>query len=220
MINATPDGEHMEVNMFAKVLDWINRHNFLMIFISGGEPTDHPNFFEMAEMAKQSGLLPAILSNGMFLEDVEKRDKILSLGITVQITNDDRFYPKRIPKFEHPLLTYEHHIRMVTPLGRAKTNDLPTDRASPLCFNLRSITRSFRNFSRSVLYLRLSEKMCTPSINVDGSISAGETSLCHRIGTVDSTDEEIVQNILAMKCNRCGLENNLSPLHKAAIGIT
>lgn len=219
MIDATPDGEHMSVDTFSKTLDFIKRYKLMMIMLSGGEPTDHSDFFQLAEMIKGNVILPLIISNGMFLNDIDKRNRILSLGISVQITNDARFYPKRIERFEHPLLTYETHIRMVTPLGRAKTNNIVADRASPLCFNLRSLIRSFSNFEEAVIYLRSYEKMCTPSINVDGSIVAGESSLCHRIGTVESSDAELVENILAMRCNKCGLEDNLSPLHRGAIGL-
>ncbi len=219
MIEATPNGKHMSTDVFAKAIAFIKKHNFPIIMLTGGEPTDHPDFFRLAETVKDSGLYPLILSNGMFLEDIAKRDKILSLGITIQITSDPRFYPKKIEKFNHPLLNYEHEIRAITPLGRAKTNHLPSARQSPLCFNLRSLVRSFRNFNQAIVYLRLSEKMCTPSINVDGTIVAGESSLCCPIGTLDSSDDELTKNILSMQCNKCGLEDNLSPLHKRAIGL-
>lgn len=219
MIDATPDGQHMSVETFGKVLNFIRRNNFLLVMISGGEPTDHPDFFTIAEMARDSGLQPLILSNGMFLEDVPKRDKIISLGISIQITNDNRFYPNRIVEPEHPLLTYEHQIRIVTPIGRAKKNKLSAGRQSPLCFNLRSLVRNLKGFQQSVLYLRMNGKMCTPSINVDGTIVAGESSLCCPIGTIDSTDQELVDNISNMKCNKCGLEDNLTGIYRQAIGI-
>jgi len=51
--------------------------------------------------------------------------------------------------------------------------------------------------------------MCTPSINIDGTIVAGESPLCHKIGTIDTPDTEIVQELLNMNCNNCGLEDNL-----------
>ena len=219
MIDATPSGEHMSTDMFSRSLAFIKLHEFRIVMLSGGEPTDHPNFLIFAQMAKDSGLHPLILSNGMFLEDERKRDEILSLGIPIQITNDERFYPKKIVKFEHPLLSYEDNLRVIVPLGRAKTNNLQSERMSPLCFNLRSAIRTLHDFRQAVLYLRLKGKMCTPSINVDGSIVAGESSFCHVIGTIDSIDSELVKNIISMECNKCGLETNLSSLHRAVIGL-
>lgn len=76
-----------------------------------------------------------------------------------------------------------------------------------------------KDFKSAVLYLRMNEKMCTPSVNVDGSIVAGESSLCCKIGSVDSTCDELVDGILNIKCNKCGLEDNLTPMHKEAIGL-
>jgi MoaA/NifB/PqqE/SkfB family radical SAM enzyme len=219
MIDATSEGQHMSIEMFGRVLEFIKKNNFMAVMISGGEPLDHPDFFTIANMAKESGLVSLILSNGMFLEDAELRDKVLSLGMSIQVTNDERFYPKRISIFEHSLIAYEDHIRMVSPIGRAKTNKIKADRGSPLCFNLRSLTRNFKVFNKAVLYLRTAGKMCTPSINVDGSISAGESSLCHHVGTIDSSEQELVDNISNMRCNKCGLEDNLEPAYKKAIGI-
>jgi hypothetical protein len=90
---------------------------------------------------------------------------------------------------------------------------------SPLCYNLRSAVHTTGDFATAIALLRSMRKMCIPSVNVDGSISAGETNFCHIIGNVDSSNEEITKRILKMKCNNCGLEENLSPMHKKVIGL-
>jgi hypothetical protein len=163
----------------------------------------------IAEITQQSGLYAIILSNGTFLADPILRAKILSFGFPIQITSDPRYYPKTIEPYEHPLISYEHHIRTITPLGRAKTNKIPPSRTSPLCFNLRSAVRTLGLLQQAIHILRSSGKMCTPSINIDGTIVAGESPFCHKIGTVDTPDSEIVQELLNMNCNNCGLEDNL-----------
>ena len=39
-----------------------------------------------------------------------------------------------------------------------------------------------------------------------------------RIGTVDSSNEELTRGLVEMRCNRCGLVDNLTPEQKRAIG--
>lgn len=220
MIDATPDGEHMSVDTFIKVLALIKQYQLTFIMVSGGEPLEHPDFFELMDLTKDQNLPAIILSNGMFLEDQVTRDRVLALETPVQITNDPRFYPKTISKFKHPLISYEDHIRTITTLGRAKENELVTNRIAPMCYNLRSFVRKLNCFWSSVFQLRTMGKLCSPSINIDGSISAGESSCCHRIGTIESADQELTQNLLQMKCNLCGMEDRLSPMYLQAIGIT
>ena len=122
-------------------------------------------------------------------------------------------------KFDHPFLMYESQLRIMDSLGRAKTSGMKSTRKSPMCFNLRSATRHLNNFNEGVMTLRRGGKMCTPYIEIDGSLRAGESKYCKKIGTIDSTGDELVYNILNMKCNYCGLENNLETLAKNAIGI-
>jgi hypothetical protein len=224
MINAEPDGEHMTTDVFAKALDFTRYFDYPIVQISGGEPVEHPQFFEIMWMAKGSGCSPIILSNGMFLEDNDLTKKVLDLNIPVQITNDSRLYPKKIPCIEHELLFYEHQIQNLMPLGRAAKSKIqmietgiPWHRA-PSCFNLRSLTRSVGTFRNAVLMLRKYQKFCSPSINIDGSVVAGESNLCHKIGHVDSDEQEITDNILDMECNVCDLEDNLSDKEAAALG--
>lgn len=219
MIEAGPDGEHMALDTFEKIIDLIDRRQLMLLMISGGEPLEHPQFFEMVKLAERVPV-KVILSNGMFLADEDIRDRVLALDIPIQVTNDARFYPQRVPIIQHPNLGYEENIRTITTLGRAKTNDIKTNRIAPMCFNLRSIVRKFNCFWPSVMQLRSMNKMCIPSINVDGSIVVGESSCCYKIGTIESTDQELTQNLLSMECNQCGMEDGLSPMHLHAIGVT
>jgi len=221
MINATPDGEHMSDENFAKALQFTEKFDLPIAMISGGEPTDHPRFIYFMEQLKQTELIPVVLSNGMFLEDKNFTEQVLNLGIPLQITNDTRFYPKDIPKIKHPLLTYTYNIREITPLGRAK-GKIPASQKAPGCFNIRSMTHFFQENHGSlhdvICGLRAYQKFCTPSINVDGSISAGETNQCFRIGNLDSSPKELLDGLMKVQCNKCGLEDNLSSDHKRAIG--
>jgi len=218
MINAGPEGQHMDMNVYDQVLAFIEWTEFPFIMISGGEPCHHPEILTIIKKANDKNLKTVLLSNGMFLEDMILTRKILSLGISIQITNDDRFYPKRVPIVEHPQIVYEDRIRVVSPFGRAVTNKIPMNRQSPLCFNLRSVCRHTRDFKEALRLLRGMQKFCTPSINIDGSISAGESNTCTCIGTVSDINLTLTNNLCSMTCQRCGLINNVKPEIRQAIG--
>lgn len=219
MENALPEGQHMSLETFHKVCDFILRNDFMFMLISGGEPTEHPQFEELIKIALTTGLKTVVLSNGLFLT-TENRDAFLSLGADFQIINDPEYYPIKVEPFNHPRIqVFDTKIMApLSPFGRALKNNLKIGRSSPMCFNLRSAARHFRDFKEAVLLIRSRGKMCTPSIRVDGSIVAGESRFCTRIGTVESTNLELTNSVIEMKCSNCGLVNNLSDLHKGAIG--
>jgi len=219
MVEASPSGEHMTMETFRKIIDFIDSNTLSFMLVSGGEPMDHPRALEFLSVATERLSRVVMLSNGMFLEDDALREEVIRLGIWVQVTADPRFYKTRIEKFDHPLFRYEDRIRTIIPLGRAVANEIKCDKQAPTCFNLRSVTRSTGDVREAIKFLRQGAKMCTPSINVDGTIVAGESPLCHKIGTIDSTPEELTANLERMRCNKCGLEDKLSVMYKHAIGL-
>jgi len=218
MIEATPDGEHMTVDVFRHTLDYVHRMQSPWIFLSGGEPTDHPDILPLLQMAKDHGLVVLLMSNGLFLEGTNRRDEILDLVHTVQVTNDPRFYPLQIHMPVHPKVGYETQIRQVAPFGRALTNKLACTRLSPFCFNLRSLTRLYHDVLYALQHQRARGAFCSPSVNLDGTVVAGEAPSCSPIGTVRDTSEVLTRNICNLTCTRCGLINNCSQDQKRAVG--
>jgi hypothetical protein len=198
-----------------KFIDWIE---FPFLMLTGGEPLLHPEFMTMLQMALDKKLKIIILSNGTFLENEILTKKILKTGVLIQITNDDRFYPRQVPVIDHPQLLYEHRIRMVSPFGRALTNKLNMNRQSPLCFNLRSVGRHSRDFKETIMILRSMHRFCVPSINIDGTLVAGEMNSCTTIGTVYDDNLTLTNNLCSMTCQKCGLVNNLTLQLKEAVG--
>lgn len=215
MENATPDGKHMSMDTFLKTLDCIKRLEMPAICVSGGEPTDHPQYIDMMKLAVQR-LTVIVLSNGLWYE-TDRRTQLLSLGVSYQVINDERYYPTKVV-IDHPDVLYDDHlIAPLSPFGRALENNLEYSRMSPMCFNLRSITRSYGDIWYGIMGLRMRGKMCTPSVRVDGSIVAGESSSCHSIGTVEDSFETLTENLLNMKCNKCGLFDQLPEEYRRAV---
>jgi hypothetical protein len=217
MEEALPEGECMSMDMFEKTLSFIEKcyNGVKIIMISGGEPTEHPEILKIIERLKDWNAY--LLSNGLFLSG-PLREPILNSGIGIQIYNDPQYYPIRVEPLDpiiYPQVIYSGFINLLTPLGRAK--GMKTTRISPTCFNLRSCVRYIRDFQGGIMTLRLSHKLCSPSVDIYGNVRAGESRFCHQIGNVESSFAILANNLLSMKCNKCGLENNLSPEHLKAI---
>lgn len=213
MVNASVSGTHMDTDTFRDTLRFTKRYEPALL-LSGGEPTQHPDFIEFLGMIRDNNFdvdAVLILSNGTFLEDESYTKEILSFGHGIQITNDPRFYPKTVKRIDHPLIEYEDTIRQISPFGRAIKNGITTTQKYPGCFNLRSIAEICKTFTSAVRRLRLiAQRFCSPSINTNGSISVGETPFCRWIGTIHSADEELITNIKFIHCNNCGLGKNLT----------
>lgn len=212
MVDASENGEHMDFELFKEVLKFNKQYDPMVLLISGGEPTEHPQFLEILEHLKMYNNKIGrvlILSNGLFLHDEIFTDSILAAGIDFQITNDRRYYPKRIKEKKHPLLTYEYSIHGVSPFARALKNKLTIERRAPHCFNFRSMSLHNDTFKNTILGLRSRFYFCTPSISVDGSITMGETPFCHRIGNIYTNVDTLFYNLINSSCDRCGLSKNL-----------
>lgn len=220
---ASPAGEHMTMDIFERALDFIKRSGVRVLLVSGGEPFEHPQVFEMADRLKETAmermLMPAFASNGHFALNEELLERVKAMGIGVQVTCDPRYY-KRIlmrERFESDQFTYEDTLRIIFPCRRVRENGIVATRQSPSCFNLRSATRQ-KGLRQALTLLELTGRVCTPAINVDGTVVAGEADTCHVIGTVDSDIEEVEENLKSMRCKTCGLHDNLSPEYLEAIG--
>lgn len=240
MEDSTVKGQHMTTDTFIKALAFTARVEGKawkqgippMILLSGGECTEHPDIVKYVESVIRLGAIPLLITNGMWLADDDLREALLRPEwpqLFVQVTNDPRFYPSAPPRIEDPRITYIDSLTLLLPLGRAKRKPGLSDetglppRKAPSSFNLRSLTRSLRSIEEAVLMLRARATSglaghCIPTVSDNGDVMAGETRNCFKIGTVDSTNEELTQALIDMRCNECGLVDNLSPAQKRAIG--
>ena len=236
MEDSTVAGAHMDAVTFAAALDFTERVERAayqagcprLVLLSGGECTEHPDFSAMLDETLARDFQVLLITNGMWLADEALRGDILRperKGLLVQVVNDPRFYPKAPPRWEDPRITYADHVPMLISLGRAarrrpKSNDPPA-RKYPASYNLRALVREGRSFVAAIQFLRALGKECAPAVNDDGSVVAGETRSCWKIGSVRSADEELTEGVLRMgSCDRCGLERNLSQAQRRAAGIS
>ena len=236
MEGSVPRAPHMTLEMFERALDLTFRleclaHSFgyKLVLLSGGECTENPEIVRMIQRVYDVGLQPILITNGMWLNNPELRSELLGRfpTLAVQVTNDPRFYPVAPPRVDDPRLIYVDSLSITVPMGRFTKQthpDLP-ERNSPSSYNFRALTRATGDVRVAIATLRQRAVSglsghCAPSITHEGHFVAGEVRFCHKLGTVDSTVEEITANALRMgSCNKCTLENKLNPAQKQAIGV-
>ena len=118
-------GQHMPVERVIRAMDWVagimaplnaQEHVVDQIIISGGEPTEHPDFFTILDHACRTFRYVNLCSNGLMLDNAGFRQELMRRvdgtsgssrpgQLRVQITWDRRFYPKR----PNEAWRYENH---------------------------------------------------------------------------------------------------------------
>jgi hypothetical protein len=188
----------MALDTYSAALEFAERFERpVSILLSGGEPSEHPRFLDLVKAAirvTQTTRLVIVATNGMFLHDSGKTEALLSLGVHVQVTNDDRYYPRRVPVLDDPRITYVDRIRVMDHHGRAAKNNIPGTRLCPTCYNLRALAHAY-GFRNGLLALREARKFCQPSVDIDGAVRAGESTDCQIIGTIWDDAERLTQGI-------------------------
>lgn len=200
--------DHMTMEKFDDVIQFIKKYKPSFVLVSGGEPTLHPNFIPMMKRLKAAQVYFGIASNGTFLEDEKLTKEIMGLNVPVQITNDVRYYPKRIKYVSHPNFIYVNEIMSLYPQGRAQ-NEKPIMCRVTKCFNAKMFSYQLKERSFKALLNEFDSrfKYCFPMINFEGDVHAGESRLCTKIGTIYDDDEKLFNGVQNLKCKKCGMNN-------------
>ena len=233
---ADENGAHMSLQTLKSVVDKINELPIHLLLVSGGEPTEHPDFMGvmkyLAKHLRRPDRIPVILAtNGVYLEDhLEVAQQLHNLfpHFTIQVTNDPRFYPSPIDEskalYHHKYVTVCNEILSIVPQGRAADNCIPSDRVASSCVNFRSFIHQLPEHKIETVISTLESrgKYCTPTIGIDGMFRAGESSLCPPFASAEDSNVTISQKLLAFRCNQCaeaGLNRNIPQVLKDMIGI-
>ncbi len=238
MDNATPEGNHMSMDTFKKAVDFFNQYGSLEFIITGGEPTENPEWLNMISYAIRnvhgSNVLPmahiTLTTNGMNIvnnKDTQHAlEDLISIGggkFSVQVTHVGAYYPIDL-KFHERFFRNKNvfiatEIESMYPLGRAKENNLPWNSKCSKCFNIRSAVRSSNDLSTGIIMLASHWKFCTPRINWNGDIKLGESRICPTVATIYDSNEDITNNIRNFHCGICSEVNKqLTKEQLAAIG--
>jgi hypothetical protein len=238
MNDAGKSGKHMSPEVVARTCAFIKIINPSFIMISGGEPTEHPDFENVVHaIMKATGYSSfiTIASNGLFVTDPDKFEMMKRIArcdpvVLIQVTRGKPFYPRDdvIVANEQKLKSIGSKVSIVDindsiaitgslfPAGRALVNHRELiGRGKPACSNLYLLPRQVDLVDLSDLVQTLEEmtrtSFCKPSIDPDGNIHAGECiSQCEIIGNVNDSPRTLLDRLKTGKpCNRCGLVKNL-----------
>ena len=229
MSNCVPDETtHMTDDTFEQCIRFMKKYynSLHTIVVSGGEPTDHPKFSEyikklVKEFSNKNICDPAIAicTNGLWINEnfnefKELYDELKNIHcskVVWQITNIPGLYPKRLNEYTIKKLNKMKNVTVenttsgciLYPQGRTLENNLEWKTNAPKCFNIRSISKKCSVFTDVLILMTQFKKVCTPSIEYDGSLKLGESYLCPKCCTIWNTEEEIIKSIKEFKCLKC-----------------
>lgn len=223
-----PEGEHMSREVFEDALRLSVKLGSRILCISGGEPTEHPEFELYMGALRQLyhrfdyRFMIVVMTNGLFALDSERRaafDRALvELPCHVQVTNDPRYYGRDLSLvahlFERPGWSFTSKLPGgLMPCRRVREHQLDAEHGHeakkyPACTNL-ACNVGRMGLRNAIQALEFQDRACCPSINVDGTVRLGETDTCLEIGTVTDEPDELEQRINKASCNRCKLWGNV-----------
>ena len=232
MQDSTPQGKHMTEETFLQVLDFCKDASPMIVNISGGEPTEHPDF---VSYVKRIMMIPGvkvicILTNGSWIEDTKKRiamAKLIKAGknsIKVQVYSNPLYYRNHkwtvlheaqyrsigcIPDFNSPIYMQD--------LGRARTNctkEVEQSSFVPSCINSHLLALQARDLRHFMTMAFQAGKFCRPLIDPDGNIHMSESWLCKSVAHVSDGVEVAFWKMQGSRpCKGCRLYKNFAELH-------
>lgn len=232
MNNALPNNKHMDFETFKKAIEFQSKYGTFNCIISGGEPTEHPDFINFLKYATEQLRNKAIIivtTNGVWMQNnydfIKYMFDTVSLSVIFQVTTVDEYYPIHIdtslPVFSIPNVCVCTKIENMYPIGRAKDNNLPSTSKASKCFNIRAITSQVETKNLAIIIAMLAVKgyFCTPHIDIYGNIKLGESDLCPSCSHIDKGSYEIIDDILNFRCNQCKeINSKLSEEYRKLIG--
>lgn len=210
MEDSCPSGEHMSWDILRNVVDFVNYNLIQVLILSGGEVTTDDEFYEkityISRKCNKSVL--SIQSNGSFISDIEKSNKVKKLltecnNISMmQISTSKKYYPnyEYIISKKSDIESLHDKIKFVADWQGQLTNIHKLGRANnlneeftgcPSCSSLLSrshqidkIVGRIPSLSEFLTYFTYMGHFCTPMINEYGYMYIGECQFCVKVGDV------------------------------------
>lgn len=225
LVSATRDStRHMSDKVVADTVSYLRRLGKTLIQITGGEPTQHPDWFRVASQIADTQYPVTILSNGQWIDNPQKCKEVRDFldrpnVISMQVTSYRKYYPRfeRIkllkPLFElvHPkiFVAADEEIGLVAYMGRARDNNItPFGKKYPGCANFLLVALQSAGWNDLHAKLISGCKLCVPTIDPEGKIHIGESWECSVVGAVNTSFMTMFDNARNISpCGKCGLRN-------------
>lgn len=208
------------------------------IGVSGGEPTEHPDFMgHMEYIGEGVRTGPIILiTNGQFfindeplLRELAEYQKICRSGFHIQVTVIPELYHQASEiasavreysdLFVLDTITTIEKLTVMDDLGRARNRDWAYlgdlfERQYPNCINIFTIIKSgkFNTLKEAMQYYEgHSGNFCKPAVTPFGEVRAGESIECFSMGNIhEDTHDEMFKRVWeGNPCGRCGISTDV-----------
>lgn len=226
MDDARPDGGLMDFNTtFLNALKFAKTCGG-MLLLSGGEPTEHPDFMDMCKEVSKWGFKFSVCTNGMWMFEpnqvyrFERIAKLLGFCGAQIYTNPKwyRLHDKTVRKYEENLRKWTslkvyldiNEIRGMSDIGRAETcaKAIEETKASPyhnMCLKTHVSAVQCNDLETFTQILMYQGGFCKPLVDWEGNVHASESCLCQSFGNVNTElPGEIFDLIRAGRpCGKC-----------------
>jgi hypothetical protein len=233
MIGAQAEGESASRATVIETLQFADDAGIKMINVSGGEPTEHPDFWDIFSLILRRGKKRFIVlaTNGSWLKRPGFVQKLTHLQkqypFAIQVTAIKGLY-QDVQRTQTLFMANRRRFGMaveiitqitcIDQLGRAQGKDwshlgksivggVLHKRRAPNCFNVLSAARGSATLQQLVGLLEIGlANFCKPMVDWRGDIHIGECPECTTIGHVADSFENILSALQAAEpCGACGV---------------
>lgn len=215
MQRSTPKAQHMSMEVVDMCVQHARGIGAQAIMISGGEPTEHPQFKEIVKKFLKFPIV-CIISDGEWIEDVEKvktmRWLMSNKNVTLQITNIKGIYPREVNlrkiRAIFPNVAIEKDGVYMMPLGRATEHEEFMEQArkhpyTTSCFSS-ALTSVQLPYQLAVAQMQIMGKFCHPLVDWQGGLHWSESWLCPTFAHISEPFSDIARKAHAWKpCGKC-----------------
>ena len=221
---STPDGGLMLERTFRRAVRFALDNGCAQVVVSGGEPTEHPDFAAFCKIASQSGLPFTVCTNGMWLGD-EKREwmfeKVAKLRgfLGAQVYTNPKWYQlhdETVAKYSAQagrwrslgILLDTSDIICMSDVGRAKGCDAAVREARAskyhnMCLSAHLAAVQSDSLRQFFFLMSAQGRFCTPLVDWRGCVRMGESCLCQTVADLEAAADDAV--FAKMKASRpCG----------------
>lgn len=225
---SSPNGEHMDFSTFKQAIKFGAFLGCSIFVISGGEPTEHPQFLELCQyLDKYIGknklqALISVTSNGTWFPD--KINMVMQLSklhsyVGMQVYTNPKWYKSADFILKHkeelnalPKITVDTtDIRNMQDLGRAKScpeaqAEIAKNKYHMSCLNSHLLFRQINTVQKLKKLVRPG-LMCKPLVDFKGDVHLSESWLCPSFGNVNTDYMMTIFNNMrnAKPCCKCSL---------------
>lgn len=217
--------QHMSMETVEQCARHAEAVGVMAILISGGEPTEHPQFKDIVKRFLRFPMV-AIISNGEWIDDLEKVKTMRWLmsykNVSLQITNIRGIYPREVNirkiRSIFPKVCVEQDGLYMMSLGRATEHEEYLEAArrheyTTSCFSS-ALTSAQLPYAAALKNMEMRGKLCHPLIDWKGGMHWSESWLCPSFAHISEPLDYISRRARIWRpCGKCPdykklLENN------------